>query len=80
MLIEFQSNRNPAAQKVPARVTKRQAEVVELGRKLNRKDIAAALSISENTVKKHLARAYEALGAESRADAVALLAELGRAA
>ncbi len=75
MIIEFQVKRIPAARTVSGRVTKRQAEVVELGRKLSVKDIALAIGRSENTVKKHLSRAYTALGAESRADAVALLAE-----
>lgn len=59
----------------PGRVTKRQAEVIELSRKLDRKDIGVVLGISENTVKTHLQRAYKALGAETRTDAYALLKE-----
>jgi DNA-binding CsgD family transcriptional regulator len=53
----------------PARVTKRQAEIIELRRKLTRKDVAGVLGISENTVKTHLKRAYETLGAETATDA-----------
>lgn len=58
----------------PARVTPRQAEVLELRRRLARKDVAVALGISEHTVKTLQAQAIAALGAETLADAVALWA------
>ena len=41
------------------------------------KEIAAALGVSPNTVKTHVARLYEKLGAERRTDAVARARELG---
>lgn len=59
----------------PGRVTKRQAEVIELRRKLPRKDVAVAMGISENTVKSLQARAVKALEAESLTDAYVLLKE-----
>lgn len=59
----------------PLRVTPRQAEVIELRRRLTRSDVAMVLGVSENTVKTLQARAIASLGAESLTDAYALLKE-----
>lgn len=44
---------------------------------LSNKQIAQALGVSPNTVKTHVARLFEKLGAERRTDAVARARELG---
>lgn len=76
-IIDFNPAPSSRRGESPARVTPRQAEVLELRRRLPRKDVAIALGISENTVKTLQAKAIEALGAESLADAVILLLEAG---
>jgi DNA-binding CsgD family transcriptional regulator len=49
----------------------------ELAAGRSNKEIARLLEISPNTVKTHLARVYEKLGAEQRTDAVNRARELG---
>ena len=56
----------------------RQSEVLALlGQGAGNRDIAAALGISENTVKSHLRALYEALGANTRTNAVRKAQRLG---
>lgn len=58
-------------------LSRRELEVLQLLRDgLTNKEIAAALFISENTVKNHLKSIYAKLGATTRAHAVAKAAEL----
>ncbi len=57
-----------------ARLTGREREVLRLLGQSN-KEIAAALGISERTVKFHVTSIFNKLGAESRAQAVAIAAE-----
>jgi DNA-binding CsgD family transcriptional regulator len=49
----------------------------ELAAGRSNKEIARRLEVSPNTVKTHLARLYEKLGAQRRTDAVARARELG---
>ena len=49
----------------------------ELAAGRSNKEIARRLAVSPNTVKTHLARLYEKLGAERRTDAVNRARELG---
>lgn len=56
------------------RLTNREREVLRLLGNSN-KDIAAALNISERTVKFHVTSIFNKLGADSRAQAVAIAAE-----
>lgn len=59
------------------RLTPRQRDVLEeLAKGLPTKSIAAALGLSEGTVKVHLAGIYRALGAKSRMDAVLRAAKM----
>jgi DNA-binding NarL/FixJ family response regulator len=57
-----------------ARLTNREREVLRLLGTSN-KEIAAALGISERTVKFHVTSIFNKLGAETRAQAVAIAAE-----
>jgi DNA-binding NarL/FixJ family response regulator len=57
-----------------ARLTAREREVLRLLGSSN-KEIASALNISERTVKFHVTSIFNKLGAESRAQAVAIAAE-----
>lgn len=57
-----------------ARLTAREREVLRLLGQSN-KEIAAALGISERTVKFHVTSIFNKLGADSRAQAVAIAAE-----
>jgi DNA-binding NarL/FixJ family response regulator len=57
-----------------ARLTDREREVLRLLGQSN-KEIAAALKISERTVKFHVTSIFNKLGADSRAQAVAIAAE-----
>ncbi|MFL6246384.1 MAG: response regulator [Thermoanaerobaculia bacterium] len=57
-----------------SRLTEREREVLRLLGQSN-KEIAAALGISERTVKFHVTSIFNKLGAESRAQAVAIAAE-----
>ena len=59
-------------------LTARELEVLRLAASGKRsKEIASALAISERTVKAHLAHAYQKLGVESRAEAVAVASRRG---
>ncbi|HET6432676.1 response regulator transcription factor [Dyella sp.] len=53
------------------------AVLQELAAGLSNKEIARSLGVSPNTVKTHLARLYEKLGATRRTDAVRRARELG---
>ena len=57
-----------------ARLTEREREVLRLLGNTN-KEIAAALNISERTVKFHVTSIFNKLGADTRAQAVAIAAE-----
>lgn len=56
-------------------MTRRRAEVLEFRRRLSLRDTATAMGIAVPTVKTLQREACEALGAETLADAVAMLAE-----
>jgi two-component system, NarL family, response regulator LiaR len=59
-------------------VTARELEILALiARGLSNREIAAELSVSENTVKTHCARAFDKLGAARRTQAVQRGKELG---
>lgn len=59
-------------------ISPRELEVLErLAAGLSNKEIADALGISLNTVKTHVARLFEKLGAVRRTDAIARARELG---
>lgn len=51
--------------------------LTELAAGRSNKEIAAALKVSPNTIKTHVARVYEKLGAKRRTDAVNRARELG---
>jgi DNA-binding CsgD family transcriptional regulator len=51
--------------------------LVELAAGLSNKEIAARLNVSPNTVKTHVTRLFEKLGAKRRTDAVKKARELG---
>lgn len=68
---------NPAAQAVLG-ISGRELEVLrELAAGHSNKEIAARLAVSPNTVKTHIARLFEKLGARRRTDAIARARELG---
>jgi DNA-binding CsgD family transcriptional regulator len=59
-------------------LSQREREVLQLlARGLSNKEMARTLSVSENTVKTHLANLYEKLGARRRTEAVAAARRLG---
>lgn len=59
-------------------ISERELEVLhELASGRSNKEIAAALKVSPNTIKTHVARLYEKLGAKRRTDAVNRARELG---
>jgi DNA-binding CsgD family transcriptional regulator len=59
-------------------ISPRELEVLEaLGAGCSNKEIAAALHVSPNTVKTHVARLLEKLGAKRRTDAINRARELG---
>jgi DNA-binding CsgD family transcriptional regulator len=59
-------------------LSSRELEVLgELAAGRSNKEIAAALKVSPNTVKTHVAKLYEKLGAKRRTDAVNRARELG---
>ncbi len=68
----------PAAPFDPATLTPRERRVVELlAAGLSNKEIARELSLSDNTIKTHLANVYGKLGARRRTEAVAAARRLG---
>ena len=63
---------------LPARVTAREGEILQLAAlAFSNREIAAALNIAEGTVKRHLHNVSEKLGATSRLDAARKAARLG---
>jgi DNA-binding CsgD family transcriptional regulator len=68
---------NPKA-KVSLGISDREMEVLQqIAAGLSNKEIALRLHVSPNTVKTHVARVYEKLGAKRRTDAVLRARELG---
>jgi DNA-binding CsgD family transcriptional regulator len=68
---------NPAAQ-ASLRISARELSVLrELAEGRSNKEIAALLNVSPNTVKTHVARLFEKLGAKRRTDAINRARELG---
>jgi DNA-binding CsgD family transcriptional regulator len=68
---------NPKAQ-VALGISERELEVLhEIAAGHSNKEIAQRLSVSPNTVKTHVARLYEKLGAKRRTDAILKARELG---
>lgn len=64
--------------KASAALSSREAEVLALvARGLSARRVSSALAVGESTVKTYLARAYEKLGARTRADALRVAAQLG---
>jgi DNA-binding NarL/FixJ family response regulator len=62
----------------PPRLTGREVEVLELvAQGLGNKEIAAALHVSENTVKTHVRHILEKLGLRGRAEAAAYAVRQG---
>ncbi len=58
-------------------ITPRELEILELiARGLSNKEIAACVFVSENTVKTHLSRVFDKLGARRRTQAVQMGKEL----
>jgi ATP/maltotriose-dependent transcriptional regulator MalT len=59
-------------------ITRREMEVLELmARGMSNQEIAGKLFVSENTVKTHLSRVFDKLGAKRRTQAVQLGKEMG---
>jgi DNA-binding CsgD family transcriptional regulator len=68
---------NPKAQ-AELRLSERELEVLhELAAGRSNKEIAAQLHVSPNTIKTHVARLFEKLGARRRTEAIARARELG---
>jgi DNA-binding CsgD family transcriptional regulator len=68
---------NPKAQAALG-ISERELEVLrEIAAGHSNKEIAQRLSVSPNTVKTHVARLYEKLGAKRRTDAILKARELG---
>jgi ATP/maltotriose-dependent transcriptional regulator MalT len=68
---------NPQAQAALG-ITSRELEVLqEVAAGLSNKEIAAQLKVSPDTVKTHVARLFEKLGAKRRTDAINKARELG---
>ena len=68
---------NPQAQSTLG-ISERELEVLrELAAGYSNKEIALRLNVSPNTVKTHVARLFEKLGAKRRTDAIARARELG---
>jgi len=68
---------NPQAQATLG-ISERELEVLrELAAGWSNKEIALRLNVSPNTVKTHVARLFEKLGAKRRTDAIARARELG---
>ncbi len=68
---------NPKAQAALG-LSKRELEVLhEMASGRSNKEIAAQLNVSPNTVKTHVARLFEKLGAKRRTDAIRRARELG---
>jgi ATP/maltotriose-dependent transcriptional regulator MalT len=59
-------------------ITRREMEVLELiAQGMSNQEIAAKLFVSENTVKTHLSRVFDKLGAKRRTQAVQMGKEMG---
>ncbi|MEG3180196.1 helix-turn-helix transcriptional regulator [Sphingomonas sp. LT1P40] len=71
------SARNPAAQATLGISEREMAVLREIAAGHSNKQIARNLGISPNTVKTHIARLFEKLGASRRTDALARARELG---
>lgn len=72
------STRTPALHRDLARLTPRELEVLALmGRGLSNTELAEALTLSESTVKTHVARIFAKLTLRDRAQAVVLAYETG---
>ena len=70
-------NGNPQAREALG-LSERELEVLQkLAEGISNKEIAAQLHLSPNTVKTHLARVFEKLGAKRRTDALNRARELG---
>jgi DNA-binding NarL/FixJ family response regulator len=70
-------NGNPEAQ-AALEISPRELEVLQrLAAGRSNKEIAAQLAVSPNTVKTHVARLFEKLGAKRRTDAINKARELG---
>jgi DNA-binding NarL/FixJ family response regulator len=67
----------PATAVAPALTPREQSVLEQLARGLGNKQIAAALGISERTVKFHVSSLFAKLGAANRTDAVARAAQAG---
>ena len=69
----------PATQRNPARLTEREVEVLELvGAGMRNSDIARKLFLTTKTVDHHVSSILRKLGVDSRGQAVAKAAQLGR--
>lgn len=68
---------NPQAQQSLGISAREMAVLAELAAGYSNKEIARRLEVSPNTVKTHVARLFEKLGARRRTDAIARARELG---
>lgn len=68
---------NPDARKSLGVSEREMAVLVELAAGYSNKEIARRLDVSPNTVKTHVARLFEKLGARRRTDAIARAREIG---
>lgn len=68
---------NPQAQESLGISAREMAVLAELAAGYSNKEIARRLAVSPNTVKTHVARLFEKLGARRRTDAIARARELG---
>ena len=77
-ILSFANENMPPQAQAALKISERELEVLrELAAGLSNKEIAQRLSVSPNTVKTHVARLYEKLGARRRTDAILKARELG---